>query len=103
MLSKSSAPRFDEARADRVFWGCPVESAVGVVAVGRDLDENHDLALHALGAADRFGENLVRTVGDVLGRETARSAVVEDRGVLQAGVAEPAMAPGLVGPNSLVP
>jgi hypothetical protein len=35
MLSKSSAPRFDEARADRAFWGRLVESAVGEVVSNR--------------------------------------------------------------------
>jgi hypothetical protein len=36
-----------------------VESAVGVVAVGRDLDENDDLALHPLEAPDRLEQDLI--------------------------------------------
>jgi len=48
-------------------------------------------------ASQAHGENLIGFVRDILGRETPRTAVVVHRGVLEAGVAEPAMAPGLVG------
>jgi hypothetical protein len=44
-----------------------IEELVEAVAVGRELDENDDLALHALGAADRFdyaGRDLTRWCRD---------------------------------------
>jgi hypothetical protein len=47
-----------------------VEELIQALAVGRELDENDDLALHALEAADRFEQDLIRFVWDVLGRET---------------------------------
>ena|SRR5450830_329186 len=47
-----------------------VEELVETVAVDRELDEDDDLALHALEAADRFEQNVIRLVWDVLWRET---------------------------------
>ena len=79
-----------------------VEQLVQPLAGGGQLHQNHDLALHALEAADRLEQDLVGFVGDVLGREAARRAVVVEGGVLQAGVAETPVAPDLacVGPGS---
>lgn len=67
-------PRHLRRGDDDQFGRCPsqpdVEEIVEAVAVGRELDENDDLALHALEAADRFEQNVIRLVWDVLWHET---------------------------------
>jgi hypothetical protein len=71
-----------------------VEELVKAIALGRELDEDDDIALHPLEAADRLEQDLVGFVGDVLGREPLRAAVVEQRRIAQHGVPEAASAPG---------
>ena len=71
-----------------------VEELVEPVALGRELDEDDDLALHPLEAADRLEEDLVRLVGDPLRRETLRSAVVVERLVAEDSVPEATVTPG---------
>ena len=47
-----------------------------VVVTVPPMHKHHDLALHPLEATDGLEEDLVGLVGDVLGRESLRAAVV---------------------------